>query len=267
MYKTENLDLKMPEITAVDDKRIKRPKHIPPNACIMEANTLYHWARQDKETLIARGLSWELVEDLVVRQEALSEAEALWNTQWQNRTAVYEEWNTASALAYELRDQLAADFRFAFRNHPDLLSILKRISTKKHHPTMLQDLNDLSHLGKMNRLLLEAIGFDTALLEKAAQTSSDLAALLAKTNAVIGKLCEVKKIRDQAYTYLKEAVDEIRRTGQFVFRHNKERFNGYISQHLRFVKSRQARNSKKPCGAVQQPAAQKLWVGEEPVHP
>ncbi|MCX6580051.1 MAG: hypothetical protein NT166_07690 [Candidatus Aminicenantes bacterium] len=56
--------------------------------------------------------------------------------------------------------------------------------------------------------------------------------------AAMGKLCEVKRIRDQAYTYLKEAVDEIRRTGQYVFRRNKERYIGYISMHLRHAKSR-----------------------------
>jgi len=44
---------------------------------------------------------------------------------------------------------------------------------------------------------------------------------------------------------LKEAVDEIRRTGQYVFRRDKERFIGYISHHLRQVKGKQARNSKK----------------------
>jgi len=244
MSNRENLDNKMAEISAIDDKRTKRPKHIPSDACILEATTLYHWAMEDKEALMARGLSWELVEDLIVRQEALTEAEAAWNTQWRNRTAIYEEWNSASALAYELRDRLAADFRFAFRNHPDLLPMVKRISNKKNHPTMIQDLNDLSYLGRTNRPLLEAIRFDMSLLEKAAQTSTDMGSLLANTIAALGKLCEVKKIRDQAYTHLKEAVDEIRRTGQYVFRRNKERYIGYISMHLRHAKSRQARKAK-----------------------
>ena len=39
---------------------------------------------------------------------------------------------------------------------------------------MIQDLNDLSYLGRTNRPLLEAIRFDMSLLEKAAQTSTDM---------------------------------------------------------------------------------------------
>ncbi|MCX6581986.1 MAG: hypothetical protein NT166_17590 [Candidatus Aminicenantes bacterium] len=244
MSNRENLDKILDIISAIDDNRIKTPKHVPVSACVLEASTLYHWALKDKEALIAHGLAWELVEDLQVRQEAVAEAEALWNTQWVGRKELASEWESLSALAYELRDRLLADFRFAFRNQPDLQPMLKRISTKKNHPTMIQDLNDLSVLGRANRPLLEAVRFDMSLLEKAAQTSWDLTALLARTTTARLKVGEGKRIRDLAYTYLKEAVDEIRRTGQYVFRHDKERLSGYISYHLRQANMRQARKSK-----------------------
>lgn len=245
MYIRENLDKKLTEISAIADKRIKRPKHIPPDACIQEANTLYEYALEDKEILMARGLNWELVEDLPIRLEALSEAEAIWKTLWLGRNSIYSEWKSLSTIAYDLRDQLRADFRFAFRAHPSLLSILKNISHKKNHPEMIQNLNDLSVLGRENSQLLEATGFDMSNIEKAEQTSVEMASLLAQTIAASGKLADAKKIRNQAYIYLKDAVDEIRRTGQYVFRKDKERFNRYISNHLRHIKKRQARNSKK----------------------
>jgi hypothetical protein len=44
---------------------------------------------------------------------------------------------------------------------------------------------------------------------------------------------EVKKIRNQAYTHLKEAVDLIYDCGKFVFCENPARLNGYCSNHLR----------------------------------
>jgi len=46
-------------------------------------------------------------------------------------------------------------------------------------------------------------------------------------------------------THLKEAVDEIRRAGQYVFRSNKVRYRGYISDHLRQKKIRLSRDLKK----------------------
>ena len=44
---------------------------------------------------------------------------------------------------------------------------------------------------------------------------------------------DVKRIRDQAYTHLKEAVDALRRCGQFVFWKNEDRRKGYTSQYNR----------------------------------
>ena len=59
------------------------------------------------------------------------------------------------------------------------------------------------------------------------------------------ELGQYKKIRDRAYTHLKDAMAEIRHAGQYVFRLNKERYQGYISDRLRQKKIRLARNSKK----------------------
>jgi hypothetical protein len=109
---------------------------------------------------------------------------------------------------------------------------------------MIQDLNDLSVLGKANPQLLEAINLDMSLLDEAAQTAKEMAALLAEVNRSRREHSEAKRIRDQAYTHLKEAVDEIRRCGQYVFRQNKERLMGYRSSHIRQIKSRQRRKRR-----------------------
>ena len=56
---------------------------------------------------------------------------------------------------------------------------------------------------------------------------------------------ETKKIRDQAYTHLKEAVDEIRETGRYVFRQDKKRVRAYASVYRRHIKSKQKQKPKK----------------------
>lgn len=110
---------------------------------------------------------------------------------------------------------------------------------------MVQDLNDLSVLGKANTRLLESIGFDMSILDNAAQTSRKMAVLLAEIDQSKRKRSEAKKIRDQAYTHLKEAVDEIRFTGQYVFRQNRDRFIGYRSEYIRQLTIKQRRKPKK----------------------
>ena len=46
------------------------------------------------------------------------------------------------------------------------------------HADMIQDLNDLSVLGNRNKGPLEMIKFDMSILEKAAETSDEMARLL-----------------------------------------------------------------------------------------
>ena len=125
------------------------------------------------------------------------------------------------------------------------MAALKEISQIGHYAGMIQDLNDLSVLGKANPRLLEVIGFDFSLLDKAGQTSSEMADLLAAMTCDTEKRSEFKRIRDQAYTHLKEAVDEIREAGKYVFRQNKKHSVGYTSQYMRHIKNKQKRKPKK----------------------
>jgi hypothetical protein len=162
-----------------------------------------------------------------------------------NKSAL--EWKKQSPIAYDLRKKLLADFLYAFRKHPDLMKAVRAISPIGGHARMIEDLNDLSLLGKDNTRLLEAINFDLSLLDKAAQTSGEMAVLLDAMNRNTERYehSEAKKIRDQAYTHLKEAVDEILEAGKHVFRQNKKRSRKYASKYRRKIKRKQKRKPKK----------------------
>jgi len=60
---------------------------------------------------------------------------------------------------------------------------------------------------------------------------------------------EAKKIRDQAFTPLKEAVDKIRKCGQFVFWRNPGRVKGYRSNYLRRLNRRSTEDNNEPDAA------------------
>lgn len=236
----EDYESKLEILTAIEKHKIKIPHHIPVDVYIQEADSLYHWCRVDKEPLTGAGLSWELVEDLPVRIGALVEAEARWNVERNTRKESEKKWTEQSPIAYDLRDRILTDFRLAFRKSPDLLAGVRRIAKGHTHANMIQGLNDLSVLGGGNRELLTAIRFDMSLLDRAAQASGDLASLLGETTRCREEYDGSKRIRDQAYTHLKEGVDEICVHGKHVFRRDKERFHGYRSNYVRRTRKKSA---------------------------
>jgi hypothetical protein len=91
-------------------------------------------------------------------------------------------------------------------------------------------------LGRSNRELLRKIGFDFTLLDLAEQKSDELATKKAEASFYSEDYLETKKIRDQAYTHLKEAVDYIRKCGKYVFLRNPDRLKGYRSEYIRKLK-------------------------------
>ena len=79
---------------------------------------------------------------------------------------------------------------------------------------MIQDLNDISVLGKTNQEYLEAIKMDLTLLDQAAETANDMADLLGQATVERDDNSAARVIRDKAFTHLKEVVDEVRNCGQ-----------------------------------------------------
>ncbi|MFH1852563.1 MAG: hypothetical protein ABIA75_09480, partial [Candidatus Neomarinimicrobiota bacterium] len=133
-------------------------------------------------------------------------------------------------------------FHYAYRNDELLAARVSAIADGTGHPDMIQDLNDLSLLGKANPDPLTAIGFDLTTLDTAAATADEMASLLSEATAVRSDLNAERVIRDKAYTYLKQALDEIRQCGQYVFWRDESRLRGYVS---RYFKTRRRKNSGK----------------------
>ncbi|MCP4155831.1 MAG: hypothetical protein GY757_49355 [bacterium] len=237
----EDYKRKLATIRDIGEERIKHPHHIPVGIYLQEAETLYHWVQEDLDSLTGVGLTPGLVEDLPTRCGALFEAEAIWQVSKKARSDTTKDWKTKSRQAYELREQLLSTFRFAFRKHPDLMKTVADIAKGNSNADIIQDLNDLAVLGRIEPALLEVAGFDLTLLELAAGISDEMASLLAEINCSRESLSLEKITRDQAFTHLKEGVDEIRECGRYVFRADKERFAGYRSRHLRQLKMKVSR--------------------------
>jgi hypothetical protein len=79
---------------------------------------------------------------------------------------------------------------------------------------------------------LSATGFDLRRLDEAKTKSFELSKLLAKGYSLTNECNPKQNLRNKAYIYLKEAVTEINRVGQYVFWRNKMRLQGYRSSYL-----------------------------------
>ena len=226
----ENYDALKEAIDALPQNEVKTP-NMPVGEAVQEAENLYAWCQDDLQALTKAGLDKALVDDLPLRAGACRYAQSLWSREFQTQEEAQKEWSDRSDEAFDLRDELLHHFTFAFRNQPDLVNKVQTIREGGSNADMLQDLSDLHVLGLKHKEPLKAIGFDMSLLNTAAQTADELSVVLAKANGESGDDSEMKVQRDRAYTYMKKAMDEIRRTGQYVFWRNEDRVKGYVSQY------------------------------------
>lgn len=228
----EIYESKKSEIDAIPDKDTLTP-NIPVDTALQEGENLNVWCADDKEALIKAGLNWELVKDLPLRIAALRYIESQWQKDFKSREEAQIRWAAESPAAYELRDELIHHFYHAFYEMPDLYARTQRIDEGNTHADMIQDLSDLAALGKANTDALAAKSIDLSLLDKAEKLSSEMARLLAEANGQKMQDNNLLITRNKAYTFMKKAVDEIRRNGQYAFWKNPQRQKGYISQYYK----------------------------------
>lgn len=243
MSNSEDYNAKLENILAIPDDQIKVPSPPVPVA-LQEAEDLYHWSMDDKEALKVVGITLTMLKDLPVRTGACREAHSIWNKSFHSKEGILREWKTQAPLAFEFRDDLLQTMRYAYRKDEFLLGRVAALRAGGSNADMIQDLNDIAVVGKEYPEPLAAIGFDIAKLDQAAMLSDELAILRAKTNRDKEKQNELKVIRDKAFVYLKELVDEIRDAGKYVFRKDPQRYKGYISAFWKKKNSKTPKTSK-----------------------
>ena len=232
MSTTDDFNQLKETIEMMDEKQVLTP-NMPVDVFNQEAEDLYQLALADKEKLTQRGLKEESIQALNVAAGACRYAEAEWNKERNAKQEAQRQWKEKSPEAYELRDDLMDEFEFAFVRNGSLLSVLDRIKDGNGDADMIQDLVDLSVLGKENTEVLATTHCDITLLDRAESMADEMADLLGMANGAKNENNEAKVLRDKAYTYLKAHVDEVRRYGKFVFRKDRDHAAKYASEYRR----------------------------------
>jgi len=236
-------DAKLAQILSIPLDAIKKP-NLPVRIALQEAENLTHWCQADKDALIGAGFDWALVEDLPQRIGALRQAESRWFSERFSREESQKRWELESPQAYALRDQLLRAMRYAYRHDEALLKRVAEITAGSGHADMIQDLNDIAALGREFSEPLVAINLDLAELQRAAAISDAMASLLAVVHGERADSNSARIIRDQAFSLLKQAVDELRACGQYALWDNEARRDGYYSDYQR--SSRRNRSANNP---------------------
>ena len=228
----EELDQMTEALLAIGREEIATP-YMPVDTFIKESEFQAQVAKEDREKLLAVGMDAKYLDEIDVRIGALREAQSRWNKEYTEQEEAQKLWNEKSEDAYDLRDELLRDMRYAYRKDEALLDQVSKITEGYGHADMIQDLNDLAVLGKANSEPLQAINLEMTKLDRASTMANEMGELLGKANG--GRLNdnEAKLLRDRAYTHLKEAIDEIRAAGKYVFADNDRRLKGYSSDYLR----------------------------------
>lgn len=200
----QNYDALLAEIEAIPEAETKIP-NMPIDKFSQEAANLEVWSTDDVAALTTVGVAQATFDSIIPKIDALRYAQSTWMKDRYSKEEARQEWDTESPIALELKNELEHAFRFAFRQRPDLLNKVKAIEEGSGNEDLIQDLSDLSVLGKANQPLLAAMNGERA-----------------ENNSA-------KTIRDKAYTLLKKAVGEIREAGKYVFWKNPDRLKGYYS--------------------------------------
>lgn len=240
MFKLNIKERLLKAIRSIPDRLVKDP-NLPVDEFLQESEDLFHWLQPDKEKIVAAGVPVELIDEMPERAEALREAQAWWIKELNVRSEYQDVWDDESPEAFDFRDALIHAFRYAYRHHPDILGRISYIDEDYSNADMIQDLKNLSVLGKSNPKPLKAIGFDMELLEKASKLSDEMADVLARSNGDTQSDHEAKDLRDRAYTHLKEAVDEVRECGKYLFWRDEDRLKGYSSSYMRRMRKKAQR--------------------------
>lgn len=212
--------------------------NMPVNISIQEAEDTYYWGNIHRDQLAKAGLDVAIIDSILARTGALQYCQSIWMQEFDEKAETEKQWKELSPLAFTLRDELLHFSRFAFRSDPALTKQVKRIAEGHTNADMIQDLSDLALLGKANTEALTTVGLDLTKLDTAETYAESLGFLLANVNGARSGNKPSKEMRDRAFTYLKQGIDAIRATGQFVFWKDEEMAKHYASAYFRDSRSK-----------------------------
>jgi len=217
---------------------IIKPIATPVAIFLHEADSLYTRGSIDLQELVAVGMPANLLDRIKFITSSLRSAQVNWEEQKTDKQKAKEIWKVESKNLYALRSELIQAMSFAYRKDEQLMRKVREIKKGRSHAKAIQDLANLSVLGRANMQELEAIHFDTSKCEKASHEADRIAGIMAAFHGRMYVKDELLTLRNKCYSMLKEEIDELIAYGRFAYRKQPSKQTAYAHKYKR------ERNSK-----------------------
>jgi hypothetical protein len=234
----------LPTFSAIRPEDLYKPT-MPRQDIVGETTELKVNGLMDRDTLVANGLDPLWIDSLEVRIGAYAHASSEYETSEFTKSEARQKWESIQEGVYAFRKDYLDILRFAFRKSKELLALVDNIAEGRGHRDHVLDLKDCHLLTEKNRPALEKINFDFDKSQKAIEMFEEANNLLAEANTTPEEISAKRLTAFQAYTYLKQAVDEIREFGQFCYRNDPERLKVYKSDYYQGLR----KSGQKPAQA------------------
>ncbi len=215
-------------IMSIEDELI-RSLDMSEEEALEEAYTLNEAVSEDAELLRSRGCPEIFINTLLSRIKLFGYITTYILLKIDDDASIQEMWMSEKRKGYALRRTLVGAFEVAYRNEKRRLAQIDSIKEGRGDADMIVDLLSYAEMGNAYPEALAKIFFDMAQLEEARTLSNTLSTLLAKCNIAPDEEKELRELRNRAYTWLKEAMDEIRTFGLWIHADNPEKRERYVS--------------------------------------
>lgn len=215
-------------IMSLEDHLV-RSLDMPEEDAVHEGQRLHEAVKEEYDALLALGCPQEYLDTLPLRLDLFSYLANYFLLRLDETENLMEIWMEKKSFGYTFRRKLFSAFRVAYRHFPKLLEKVENVIKGKGDTDMVMDLRSLQILGTAHPAQLQAVNFDLTRLDDSLALHHELLEILAKSNLTTDEEKELREIRNRAYSWLREAMDEIRTFGQWLHEDDEEKRLRYIS--------------------------------------
>lgn len=228
-----DLEQKRALLEAMPSERIVEPSNIPVPIYLREASRMINAGERDLELLESIGYRAGMLDDLKQRIGALRQAESLLRVSRCGKGEAGQRWDESLLLGRRVLKELKSALAFAYRKDEELSARVRAAVNGRSAAALVQGISSLAHLGRGNVKPLEAINFDLKRLDEAAALAGRLGEFLGSAEAEREWSHMCSRLRNAAYSHLKEGLKELRDYAHYVLGDDKLKKIDYNSQFLR----------------------------------
>ncbi|MGL1936109.1 MAG: hypothetical protein OCD01_13860 [Fibrobacterales bacterium] len=219
-------------IMAVPAESVTRPT-LSLKTYAIEAEALIPIVNYHKEPLAAKQFDTRLLSSI----ETLVGAYRHTEKRIERAIDLYEarrmRWKGLASIAFELRNDILAEFRFVAHGNENITNMLKNIGKDASIAGVIEDLHILAHPTEFFSKDLAAINFEFDQLRHAANLGSEMGKIQQEVQLQRSAVSEERIIRDKVVTLLMAEVEAVKRWVTLVFKKEQKILDTFMGQFKR----------------------------------